>query len=201
MSNSLIPIMTTQTATSDKHSVWDRYCPIIETSSGYRVFLNDKIETPDYYNELCNLLFDADASKTVEFVINNNGGMADSAFMIHHAIRTCKATTVARVSGTAASAATIIAMACNRLEAAPYTSFMIHNYSGGYGGKGHEMKAQQEFQDTCMSEAFRDIYRGFLTEEEMDFVIEGKDMWIGTAELESRWKQRARKSDKVNIIR
>jgi len=65
---------------------------------------------------------------------------------------------------------------------------MIHNYSSsGMQGKGHEMKARQQFIDRQLNRAFRDYYIGFLTEEEMSDIIEGKDIWLDHEEVSERW--------------
>ena len=49
------------------------------------------------------------------------------------------------------------------------------------------MKARQEFMDSSLNDAFKAFYLGFLTEEEMASVIDGKDMWIGKDEVITRW--------------
>jgi ATP-dependent protease ClpP protease subunit len=113
--------------------------------------------------------------------------MIDSAVMIIDAIRASKAKVTAYLSGTVASAGTIIALACDNVVIADHTSFMIHNYSGGLAGKGHEMKARQLFIDTSLNKAFASFYNGFLTEAEMTEVINGKDMWMGKDEVVERW--------------
>lgn len=48
------------------------------------------------------------------------------------------------------------------------------------------MKARQEFVDSSLNEAFRAFYKGFLTEDEMDSVIDGKDLWMGKDEVVAR---------------
>ena len=94
------------------------------------------------------------------------------------------------VTGTVASAGTLIAMACSSLAVSPHVSFMIHNYSGGMAGKGHEMKARQKFTDDHLNEAFTSFYSGFLSKDEMEKVIEGTDIWMTTPEVNTRWEQR-----------
>jgi ATP-dependent protease ClpP protease subunit len=94
------------------------------------------------------------------------------------------------LSGTVASIATIIALACDSIEVADYIQFMIHNYSSGASGKGHEMKAQMDFTDAELNKAFSEIYAGFLTNHEMELVIAGKDLWMGKSELLSRYAAR-----------
>jgi ATP-dependent protease ClpP protease subunit len=68
---------------------------------------------------------------------------------------------------------------------------MIHNYSGGASGKGHEMKAQMDFTDSQLNKAFNEVYGGFLTAHEMELVIAGKDFWMGKDEVIKRLNARA----------
>ena len=169
-----------------KHTVWDDYVPIVTTGRHTDVFLTDSIEAPAEYNKLCYLLNSAYAGDTVTLHINNGGGYVDAGFMIIDAIKKSKAKVTAKIAGTVASVSTIIALSCNDIVSADYIQFMIHNYSGGAQGKGHEMKAQLAFTDEQLNTAFTEIYGGFLTEHEMELVIAGKDIWMGKAELEAR---------------
>ena len=170
--------------------IWDLSVPVVTKGNVTQAFLSSAIEDPSEYNELCYLLRTAEEGTTVMLHLNTPGGIIDSAFMIADAIINSKAQVVARLSGTVASAGTIIAMACDDVETSAHLSFMIHNYSGGMAGKGHEMKARQKFTDDHLNDAFKDCYAGFLNEEEMDKVIEGTDLWMGTAEVAERWEQR-----------
>jgi hypothetical protein len=78
---------------------------------------------------------------------------------------------------------------------------MIHNYSGGMSGKGHEVKARQRFTDVHLNTAFASFYSGFLTNEEIDNVIDGVDLWMGAEEVSERWKRRVSylHSNNVNL--
>ena len=48
------------------------------------------------------------------------------------------------------------------------------------------MKARQEFVDAALNTSFKVFYKDFLTEEEMEAVIDGKDMWMGKDEVIAR---------------
>ena len=176
----------------DATRIWDLAVPIVNDTKkkNIKVYLTGAIDEPCEYNELCYLLNTADNKTTIELFINTPGGIVDSAFMIANAIADSKAWVVAHLAGTVASAGTIITMACDELVLTPHLSFMIHNYSGGMAGKGNEMKARQKFVDAHLNDAFRAFYLGFLTEDEMDKVIEGTDMWMGTDEVAERWNQK-----------
>ena len=171
-------------------SVWDRVVPIIQNRHHTDVYLADDIDAPAEYNELCHILRQAEKGDTIHLHVNTPGGVIDSALQIIDAIKSSKAKVTAYLAGTVASAGTIIALAADQLVVADHTSFMIHNYSGGLGGKGHEMKARQEFVDNSLNAAFRAFYTGFLTEEEIKAVIDGKDMWMGKDDVLRRWDDR-----------
>lgn len=134
------------------------------------------------------------ASENDEFILNINspGGIIDSAIMVSDAIKCSNARVTARLTGTVASAATIIALVCDELITSDSLAFMVHNYSSGSQGKGHEMKARQQFIDRELNRAFRDYYQDFLSESEISDIIEGKDIWLNNIEVDERWKNKTR---------
>lgn len=173
----------------DKTRIWDLDVPIIsgKDSKITEVFIHRDIADPCVYNELVYLLANADADETVILHLNTLGGLLDSANLIVNAIQNTKARTVASLTGTVASAGTIIALACDDISVSDYVAWMTHNYSGGMAGKGHEMKAHQKFVDKNLNEYFKAIHKGFFTPEEIEDIIDGKDMWLGKDEILSRW--------------
>lgn len=177
----------------EKLRVWDEYVPIIKQGRDTRVYLADHIEAPSAYNETCFLLDNAIKYDNIAFHVNNGGGYVDSGVMLIDAVERTKATTIAKLSGTVASIATVFVLACDKIEIADHTSFMIHNYSGGVQGKGGEMKSQMEFMSAELAITFRKVYAGFLTPDEIEAVIDDKDMWLNKTEVLARWDARKRK--------
>ena len=169
-----------------KTTVFDNYVPMITNKHTTTVYLTDVIEAPSLYNELCYKLDNASPAEEFFIYINTPGGILDAAIMLVSSIKNTAANTTARLSGTVASAGTIIALACKNVEVADHTAFMIHNYSGGLFGKGHELKAHQEFVDANLNKSFSSFYEGFLTPAEIKRVIDGKDYWMNKDEVLSR---------------
>jgi len=176
----------------DATRIWDLLVPIVvdKETDTIKIYLTNAIEEPLNYNEACYMLDTATKDTVVEIYLNTPGGVIDSAFMLADAIKRTKATVKAYLSGTVASAGTLVTMVCDQVEVSPHLSFMIHNYSGGMSGKGHEMKARQKFTDDHLNEAFKSFYSGFLTDEEMGRVIEGTDLWMNSTEVQERWNSR-----------
>lgn len=171
----------------DSESVWDKTVPIILSGTAYHCYLADDISTPDDYNELCYIIDNATANNKIYLHINTSGGYIDSAFKVVSSIKRTKAKVIARLTGTVASAGTIIALSCDDVEVEDYVSFMVHNWSGGASGKGHEIKSYIAFADKMLTNTFGKLYKGFLTPRELSLVIKGNDMWMGTEEVKTRW--------------
>ena len=171
----------------DKKDVWDDLVPIVKDGNTVHAYVSDEIGSPDTYDKLCHTLDTAEDGDNVLLHLNTGGGYIDSAFKIIASIKRSRAKVTARLTGTVASAGTIIALSCDDLEVEDFTSFMIHNYSGGAGGKGHEIIDYVNFSDKNITSTFKKLYSGFLTPRELTAVIKGKDMWMGTEEVQKRW--------------
>lgn len=171
----------------DVISEWDKTVPILSRGKTVIAYLNDEIyEDIGTYNELCFTLENTTADH-VKLVLNNGGGAMNTMLTIVNSIRKCKATVTAVISGNVSSAATMITLACDEIEVAPNTSWLTHYYSGGSSGKGNELEAKYEFYKVYIPKMFKDIHKGFLTTQEINKVIQGKDMWMETDEILARF--------------
>lgn len=170
--------------------VWDTYVPLIASKNVTHAYISDAIEEPSFYNELCFALTTATSSETFHLHINTPGGMLDSAFMIIDSIKNSEARVIGHLTGTVASAGTIIALACDDIVISNHLAWMSHNYSAIIGGKGHEMKARQEFTDKTLSSSFTEIHEGFFSTKEIQQLIDGKDFWLTSDEVATRWARR-----------
>lgn len=170
----------------ETQSEWDKLVPIIAKNKIVTVFLNGEVYEPEAYNELCYTLENTNADQ-VRLYINNAGGILNSALSIIASMDRCSCEIVGVLSGTVSSAATMIALKCDRLEVAPHTSWLTHYYSGGSQGKGNELEAKYEFDKIQIPRMFRDLHKGFFTDVEITKVIKGKDEWLGTDEILERF--------------
>lgn len=174
--------------------LWDRPYPIMSTQdpdSGiitHFIYIMDEIGAPREFSEIIALLDTTPSDALIVLKINSPGGYLDSALSLIEAIKFSEATVVCELSGTVASAATMIALACHNIDIAPYTTFMIHNFSGGAMGKGHELLSNIEFMIKSNKAFFEDIYEGFLSEDEIATVLAGKDIYLNDDEVMERFE-------------
>ena len=98
-----------------EYSRWNKEVPLVARGKVVTAYLMSEIYEPEVYNELCYTLEHTSADY-VRLVMNNGGGQLDSMLSIIDAIKRSNATVVAVLSGTVASAATMIALACDEVE-------------------------------------------------------------------------------------
>lgn len=175
----------------ESDSIWDDVVPIVQHGRDSYVYLTDSIGAPSDYNKLCTLLRNAYTGDIIHITLNNPGGVADSAFMIINAMIESKAHIICRITGLVASASTMIAMYADELVVDRFAQFMVHNYSHGTQGTGSQVRAYVEFTDNEFKEVVREIYSGFLSEEEMDKVSNtDKELWFNETQIKDRWARK-----------
>lgn len=87
------------------------------------------------------------ATKNITLRLNSPGGSVFDGVAIANAIRSHPANVTVYVDGLAASIASVIALAGNKLVMMPQTSFMIHDASGGCYGNAAEMETMRDLLD------------------------------------------------------
>lgn len=176
--------------TEEKHYEQEEYyISQKDTPEGkeYYIYIYSEILEPRSAVKIIEVLDECSANDNVCIKLNTPGGRMDTTISIVDAIRNCEGFTLADLSGEVASAGTMIALACDGMYCAPYTWFMIHNFSGGAFGKGHEMYSQVDFYKKSMPKLFRDYYEHFLTPEEIDYVLANNDIHLEADDVLSRF--------------
>ena len=176
--------------------VWDSVVPVVKVHEKlYRVYMLDEIGVPADYAELIELLQDLDETVTIEWFLNSPGGVLNTATMLLDAMINCKAKLVGKLSGLVASAATMLTLAFDEVDIAPYSSFLIHAWSvSGQAGKANEIEAQNDFVKKETKRLFNDIYAGFLTPREINKVLKGTDIWLNDYEVLDRLNKKRKSS-------
>lgn len=170
-------------------SEWNKDVPIVAKGKVVTVFLNDEIYEPGVYNELCYTLENTKAD-SVRLHLNNIGGNFYGMLSIIASMKKCNCEITGVISGYVASAATMIALQCDKLEVADYTSWLTHYYSGESGGKGNEIKARHDFESIEIPKVFKELHKDFLTPTEITRVIDGKDMWFNKDQILERFARK-----------
>ena len=149
--------------------------------------LDEDIKEPSYYRSLIEVLNNATEQDLVVLNINSGGGMLDSAISIIDALRNTRANTLAWISGSAYSAAGLIALSCQNVEVGEFATLMAHNSQYGLGGYTTDIKDRALFEHKMTSKIMRSVYRFFLSPEEIESVLMNKTIWMDADEIVERY--------------
>ena len=156
---------------------------------GYNMFeyyLTGVIEEPDKYSEVCHALRSCDENDVFVIRINSPGGRMDAGDMLINAMAECKGTTVGYIEKNCFSMATFIFLACDNWGVSENAEFMAHTCSSGSYGKEHETFEAAHFLRKQTHKRLKRDYTNFLTEEEIDKVIGGNDVYLDADEIMER---------------
>lgn len=105
---------------------------------------------------------DAQAGDTINLYINSWGGSVKEALGIYNVLRRCGATVVAYIDGVAASAASVIAMAADKVIMPRNTAMMVHNALGRvrqFQGTAEECGRSGHYQRSHAAKLYRQGWR------------------------------------------
>ena len=156
------------------------------TNNKYEFNIDEEIKEPSYYRNLIEVLNNATEQDLVVLNINSGGGMLDSAISIIDALRNTRASTLAWISGSAYSAAGLIALSCQNVEVGEFATLMCHNSQYGLGGYTTDIKDRAVFEHKMTSKIMQSVYRHFLTSDEIESVLMNKTIWMDADEIIER---------------
>lgn len=156
----------------------------------FTYYLSDCVQDTHEYHELLQLLDSASENDLVRIVINNFGGEAGTCIQICSAIRECKAEVVGHLSGNAFSAAGVIWLACHQQEISKHSMLMIHTAVGGASGKYSDMANYINITNKRTELLYQDIFKHFLTNEEISAVMKGEEIWLLDDDIITRLNHR-----------
>ena len=155
-------------------------------STLYEYYLVDDIGEASDYIELCDALRSANENDQFVIRFNSDGGLLSTGDMIINAIKESQAHVHGFIEHSCGSMATMIFLACHSWSLSDTSEFFIHSASGGTVGKEHENFASTMFARKKLHKMVRNRYAGFLTEKEIENVLNGQDYYFDSEEIGER---------------
>lgn len=155
-------------------------------ASLYEYYLSGVITEPQDYIEWFDEIRNASENDQVRIYINSVGGDVNTALQFMRVLNETEATVTCSVEGSCMSAATMIFLCADNFEITPHSLFMFHNYSGGVIGKGGEIFDQAIFEREWSTKFLSHIYRDFLSPDEIQQLLNNKDIWLHSEEIQLR---------------
>lgn len=148
------------------------------------------IEEPDNYSYFCDVLLAATEDDIVEIYFATQGGNGDSMITLMNLISTCRAQTHGFLMSSAHSAGSYLFLSCDVLHVGKYASMLCHQVSYGTGGSHHEVKAYVDHMDKEERRLVEETYKYFLSEDEIQSLLNGKQIWLAEDEICTRLENR-----------
>lgn len=152
----------------------------------YEYYLTGEIGDPEEYNDLCNLLRSANENDEIIIRINSEGGQCRSGTQIINAIEESSASVIGYIEGNCMSMATFVFLACDGFGVSKWSEFMAHTASSGSWGKEHETYEQAAFMRKQSHKRIREGYKYFMTDSEIQRIIDGQDVYLDADEITER---------------
>lgn len=159
------------------------------TSQIINIHVDGEILEPENYREVFNVIRDASENDLINLYINSIGGDVSTFIEFYNLIVTCRAKIVCYVF-MAYSSAALIALTCEEIVLTEFCSFLIHAPSGEAIGKVAEIKSHGDFFNKWSKDIITSVYKGYLTDKEIDKVLEGAELWHDKKEIEKRLANR-----------
>lgn len=156
------------------------------TINSYDIILDGPIQGPEYYRQAFHVLRNAREGERINVIISSPGGRLDSAITFINLFKETEAEVLAVIEGEAHSAASMIALSAHGVHVKPYASMMIHHASFGSGGTVQNVMDHVNFTSKQTERLIRDVYKQFLTEEEISEVIRNREIWLTDEEIGER---------------
>lgn len=118
--------------------------------------------------------------------INCYGGNADVGMNIYDCLRQSPANVEVSIEGACCSCASMIMLAGNCWRVTPHAYVMVHSWSEGIYGKWHEIISKFNYDKSVFEKQFRELYKDFLTDEEIEDCLKGKDFYFDSNETVKR---------------
>lgn len=164
---------------------------IPERAGRWIIDLYGPISSAEQFIPAIRILEAADEDNPVVINLQTPGGSLDATDALIHAMRKCKGHIHIVATGGVHSCGTLILMEADSFELSENFNSLIHCGSLGTGRINlNEYVSQTVFASKWMPNVFRKAYEGFLTEEELEAMIMGQDMWLDADEWMSRWNMR-----------
>ena len=149
-------------------------------------YLSEAIGDPLDYAEMIHTIRTAGENDSIKLHLNTPGGNVSTGIQIINAIRESAATVITVLDGEAYSMGAILFLSGDIQQVGDNGQLMFHMYSSGLIGKGNEQLAAVLSAGKSYGKLLENVCSPFLTDDEIEDVLNGRDLWIDSDEVIER---------------
>lgn len=155
------------------------------------IHLTKVMDEPSFFDDVISCLATASENDLITFNINNKGGFVDSLISLKGWIGQTKAKVINVLSGEASSAASAFFLQqVDEYHVVDGSRMMIHEFQYGNGGTASNVKKAVDFTHEENRKFVEETYKGFLTPEEINAVLNGAEIYLNDVEIKDRLTKR-----------
>jgi ATP-dependent protease ClpP protease subunit len=152
--------------------------------------IDEGVKEASYYRSVTYGISELSEGDIVEFNINSPGGNLNGLIALLSAISETDAHVIANITGECHSAASILALNCDEIRVSPHCTMLVHHVSFSTGGKAADIRAYVNHLNENTEELLRKTYTNFLSEVEIENVLNGLQLWLDADEVISRLEKK-----------
>jgi ATP-dependent protease ClpP protease subunit len=157
-----------------------------QVSTCLTVPIDEAVREPQYYRQVVQAIGSLGEDDVVRFMINTPGGDVQGLTALLAAKDSTDALSIACIEGWCHSAGSFLALNCDSVQVSPYATMLCHYVSYGSVGKAADIRSHVKHTDDVCEKLFRDTYKHFLTEDEIQQCINGLELWLNADEINRR---------------
>lgn len=156
----------------------------------YTVPIDSDFVEPSYYRGVIQMMMNASENDVIAFLVNSDGGSLAGLLSLLEALNMTSASSVAIITGNAASAASMFALHCDEVYVSDNATMLCHNGSFGTGGKITDVLSHAQHINKTTEKLMYKTYKFFLTEQEIRDMLSGKEIYLDSEEIIQRLEKR-----------
>jgi len=149
-------------------------------------YLGTDIGEPEEYFPMIHEIRTAQDGDVIHIHLNVTGGILATGVQIIAAMKSSAATIITSIEGECHSLGTLIFLSGDEFIVSQFALAMFHNYSGESYGKGNERYAEVIATNDWFGRIAATAYKDFLTDEEINSILKGSDLWMNDEEIVER---------------
>ena len=152
----------------------------------YRIYIGRFFELKKGLHSVFNELREASDKDYLELMINSGGGLVNEGQQFYNLIQEkFYRRTISYLDNKGYSMGAVLFCMAEKRVVYEYSDLMFHTYAHGSYGKGAEVKSHVKHTAKKLEKFFYDLIvrQGFLSKDEFEQMLIGKDYWMDAKEL------------------
>jgi ATP-dependent protease ClpP protease subunit len=182
----MVEIKQEPEAQAETHSLFKNTKTTV--TNNFRLYIDEFFNIDTDIHEIYNSLHNAGKDDTLELRISSPGGLVTECQQIVNIMwNKFNGRTTAYIDSHASSAGAFTFCSADKRVVYENSRLMLHNYSGGHGGKHQDMKDRMEFDEKHIIGFLKSTLQvgknGFMTKKEFKRMVEGREFWWDAKEM------------------